>query len=147
VPSRRACMTNAIPIHHITSTNATLLNTVATDVFDAPINAAHLAAYLNEPGHALFVATDADTVVGQARGMIHHSPDEAPVLYIDNLGVAPSHQRRGIATRLVGSLREWAKEKGATTVWVATETDNDQAKGFYAALGLSHTTVAYFEKE
>jgi hypothetical protein len=26
-------------------------------------------------------------------------------------------------------------------------TDNDQAKGFYAALGLSHTTVAYFEKE
>jgi len=140
-------MTNPIAIHQITRTDATLLNSVAPDVFDAPINAAHLAAFLAEPNHAMFVATDADTVIGQARGMIHHSPDDAPVLYIDNLGVAPSHQRRGIATRLVAVLGEWANTKDATTVWVATETDNEQAKGFYAALGLTHTTVAYFEKK
>ncbi len=45
------------------------------------------------------------------------------------------------------ALREWAKTKGATTVWLATETDNEQAKGFYTALGLAPTTVAYFEKK
>lgn len=140
-------MTNPIAIHQITRTDATLLNSVAPDVFDAPINAAHLAAFLTEPNHAMFVATDADTVIGQARGMIHHSPDEAPVLYIDNFGVAPSHQRRGIGTRVFVALREWAKTKGATTVWLATETDNEQAKGFYTALGLAPTTVVYFEKK
>lgn len=140
-------MTDPVEIHHITLANTSLLDTVAPDVFDEHIKPAALTAFLNAPGHAMFVATDGDNVVGQTRGLIQHQPDTAPVLYIDNLGVNPSYQRRAIATRLVAVLRAWAKERGATTVWVATETDNDQAKAFYAALGLTHTTVAYFEKE
>jgi len=140
-------MTNAVEIHHITPANLSLLDTVALDVFDEPLKPAALTAFVNAPGHAMFVAIDGVRVVGQARGLIQHQPDTSPVLYIDNLGVNPAHQRRGIATRLVAALRAWAKEHGATTVWVATETDNDQAKAFYAALGLTHSTVAYFEKE
>jgi ribosomal protein S18 acetylase RimI-like enzyme len=139
-------MTTDATIHRITPSNTALLDDLAPDVFDAPIDATRLAAFLAEPSHALFVATEAERVVAQARGMIHHSPDEAPVLYIDNFGVAPSHQRRGIGTRLFAALRGWAKDHGATTVWLATETDNQQAKGFYTALGLTPTTVVYFER-
>jgi ribosomal protein S18 acetylase RimI-like enzyme len=140
-------MTDPVEIHHITLANTSLLDTVTPDVFDEPIVPAALIAFVNAPGHAMFIAINGGSVVGQARGVIQHQPDTAPVLYIDNLGVAPANQRRSIATRLVAALRAWAKERGATTVWVATETDNDQAKAFYAALGLTHTTVAYFEKE
>lgn len=137
---------NAIVIHHITSANTAPLNDIAPDVFDAPIAADRLARFLQATGHALFVATEESRVVAQGRGMIHHSPDEAPVLYIDNFGVAPTHQRRGIGTRLFVALRAWAKDHGATTVWLATETDNEPAKAFYAALGLDPTTVVYFER-
>jgi aminoglycoside 6'-N-acetyltransferase I len=139
-------MTNTIAIHRITPANTVLLDDIAPDVFDAPIDATRLSAYVAERNHALFIATDADTVVAQGRGMVHHSPDEAPVLYIDNFGVAPTHQRRGIGTRLFAALRAWAKDEGATTVWLATETDNEQAKAFYAALGLTPSTVVYFER-
>lgn len=113
------------------------LTSVADDVFDEPALASAMAKFVDAAHHALFVALEDECVVGQIRGMVHHQPDRAPDLYVDNLGVAPPKQRRGIATRLTLELLRWGRESGCETVWVATETDNDTALAFYASMGLS----------
>lgn len=120
---------------------------ILADVFDDDIDAAGLAAYLDAPGHALFVARADDAVVGQARGCVHLQPDGPPELYIDNLGVAPAYKRRGIATALVRALIDWGRAQGCASMWVATETDNAEGLAFYKALGLDAKTMAYFETE
>ena len=131
-------------IHHITAANTALLDNVDADVFDHAIDRRHLAAYVADPRHALFVAVENGVVVAHIRGNVHLQPDRAPDLYIDNLGTAPSHQRRGIAARLMDALIAWGKAQGCTYAWVATEIDNDGAKGFYAAQRFMHDSIAMF---
>ena len=113
-------------------------------MFDAAIEPTRLTSYLSAPDHALFVALDGRLVVGQVRGVLHHQPDVPPELYVDNLGVAPGHQRRGIATALVKALASWAQGRGCATLWVATESDNSGGRAFYAALGLQEQTLSWF---
>lgn len=134
-------------IHHITAANTALLDRVDPDVFDHPIDQRHLAAYVADPRHGLFVAVENGAVVGHIRGNVHLQPDRAPDLYIDNLGTAPSHQRRGIAARLMEALVAWGTAQGCTYAWVATETDNDGARGFYAAQSFMYDSISMFALE
>ncbi len=131
-------------VHHITPANTELLASVDPDVFDYAINPTHLTAYVADPLHAMFVATEDGLVVGQIRGSVHLQPDRAADLYIDNLGTAPLHQRRGIAAVMMKAMLDWGKAQGCIHAWVATETDNEQARSFYAAQRFTHNTVAYF---
>ena len=137
----------ATTTHHITPASTALLNKVDPDVFDHDIDPACLAAYVADPRHAMFVALEGDLVIGQIRGSVHLQPDRAPDLYIDNLGTAPSRQRRGIAASLMQAMLAWGKAQGCTYAWVATETHNEQAKGFYAAQHFTHETIAMFSRE
>ena len=134
-------------IHHITAANAGLLDNVDPDIFDYAIDPAHLAAYVADPRHAMFVAMDGDLVVGQIRGSVHLQPDRASDLYVDNLGTAPALQRRGIAAAMMKAMLAWGEAQGCTYAWVATETDNEQAKGFYAAQAFERGTIAMFSME
>jgi ribosomal protein S18 acetylase RimI-like enzyme len=136
-----------VSIHQITATNAALLGKVDPDVFDHAIDPARVDAYAADPLHAMFVAVEKDLVVGQIRGSVHLQPDRAPDLYIDNLGTAPDRQRRGIASALMKEMLAWGALRGCTYAWVATETDNEQAKGFYAAQTFDHGTIAMFAME
>jgi aminoglycoside 6'-N-acetyltransferase I len=136
-----------ISIRRVESGDAPLLELIAPDVFDEDLRPDALAAFLAAEGHALFVAIADGVVVGQARGMIHVQPDKAKELYVDNLGVAPSHQRRGIATRLVRSLMDWGRAGGCASLWVATEIDNAEGIAFYASLGLEPKTLVWFSSD
>jgi ribosomal protein S18 acetylase RimI-like enzyme len=122
-----------IEIKELTSETAALLENVAEDVFDAPIHPQRLARYLAADNHLMFLALDGDVAVGQIRAMVHFHPDEPAQLYIDNLGVAPAWQRRGIARQLVAAMLEKGREHGCEAVWVGTETDNDAANALYGA--------------
>ena len=124
---------------------AGLLDKVADDVFDAPIDLARLKAYLAESTHLMVVACDGGEVIGQARGMIHRQPDQATELYIDNLGVTPAHKRQGVATALLDELTAWGRELGCEEAWVGTEVDNEAARGLYEGRGSeAETFVLYF---
>lgn len=136
-----------LAIHHITPANTALLANVDPDIFDHEIDPAHLAAYVADPRHALFVAVQDGAVVGQIRGSVHLQPDRASDLYIDNLGTAPALQRRGIAAAMMKAMLAWGEAQGCTYAWVATETDNEQAKGFYAAQAFTRDTIAMFALE
>lgn len=121
---------------HITTVNTALLDNIAIDVFDEEISGPLLSNYLNAPGHGLFIALAGNLVVGHARGVVHHQPDARSELFIDNLGVSPAYQRKGIAKKLVKKLCDWAKGEGCKGVWVAAETPNQQAVDFYMSIGM-----------
>lgn len=127
--------------------NAAILARVAEDVFDDQIDPARLAAYLAEPNHLMVVAVADGEVVGQARGVVHRHPDQPTELYIDNLGVTPALQRRGIATRLLDELCDWGRDLGCEESWVATEPDNEPACATYARRGAEAVSIVMFELE
>jgi aminoglycoside 6'-N-acetyltransferase I len=117
-------------------------------VFDHEIAPHWLEPYLRAMDHALFVAVADGMVIGQARGVLHRQPDSACDLYIDNLGVAPSHKRQGVATALVEALIDWARASApCRSVWLATEHDNDEGRGFYDAAGFKSQSVLYYAKD
>lgn len=132
-------------IVRVTAADAGLLDRVDVDVFDAPIDPSRLCAYLAEPGHLMVLAMAREVVVGQARGIVLHQPDEPPQLYVDNLGVTSARHREGIATRLLAELMTWGREAGCVGAWVATEADNGPARTLYAGLGAREDLVAYYE--
>lgn len=123
-----------IDVRRIDEAGVATLRKVDDDIFDEAIDPAHFATYLAQPQNLLIVALDGDLVIGQCQAVMHTHPDQPPTLYLDNLGVAPSHRRRGIARRLVTEMMAWGRERGCAEAWVATEPDNVEARALYASL-------------
>ena len=133
-----------IEIKHLKVGDEALLECVAVDVFDEAIDANWLAAYLAEENHYMIVAVKNGEVVGQIRAVIHKHPDRPDELYIDNLGVTPSLQRQGIASKLLNVVLELGKKLGCEDAWLATERDNIQAKGFYESYGVKAEAMVFY---
>ena len=130
-------------IHRITSRNAALLDSVAEEVFDERIDARCLQAYLADAAHLMLVAVEEGRVVGQCRAVVHLQPDQAPELYLDNLGVAPSHRRQGIARRLVAGMLALGRARGCRAAWVGTEVGNEPARALYRGFGAGTAVMFY----
>lgn len=114
---------------------ARVLECVAPDIFDHPVDPKHRADFLADPRHHLAVALDGDTVVGMASAVDYVHPDKPVELWINEVGVAPEYRRAGIGRRLLQALFDLARELGCREAWVATEPDNEAARGLYAAVG------------
>jgi ribosomal protein S18 acetylase RimI-like enzyme len=125
--------------------DAARLDRVAEDVFDAAIDPGLLAAYLADDRHMMVLAISGGVVVGQARGIVHLSPDQAPELYIDNMGVTPARQRGGIAGRMLDELLAWGREKGCTNAWLGTELDNVAARALYESRRFEGAEMVFYE--
>jgi aminoglycoside 6'-N-acetyltransferase I len=112
-----------------------VLASVASEVFDHPVRADRAREFLCDPRHHLAVALDGDTVVAMASAVHYIHPDKDPELWINEVGVAGTHQRQGIATRLLDALFEAAVRAGCREAWVLTEGDNDAARSLYESAG------------
>lgn len=55
-----------IGLHRLDADNAGLLANIAPEVFDHQIKREYLAAFLKDPRHMMFIATDGPMVVGIA---------------------------------------------------------------------------------
>jgi ribosomal protein S18 acetylase RimI-like enzyme len=116
----------------LTSADAHYLNNVAEDVFDDPIVEPAAQEFLNDLRHRLVVALDNNVVVGFVSAVIYLHPDKpAPELWINEIGVAPTHQRHGIGKRLLQAMLEEARQSGCTEAWVLTERENIAAMMLY----------------
>ncbi|HHY51176.1 MAG TPA: GNAT family N-acetyltransferase [Alphaproteobacteria bacterium] len=104
---------------------------VAPEVFDEPIHAERLRAYLRAPGHLLILAFEGDVVVGQCAAVVHHHPDKPIELYVDEVGTASTHRRQGVATAMLAEMFAWGRELGCTEAWLGTEPGNAEANGLY----------------
>jgi ribosomal protein S18 acetylase RimI-like enzyme len=121
-----------IEIRRLGADDVAAFDRVAEGVFDHAIDHAGLAAYLATPGHHFIAAFADGEMVGQLAAVLHRHPDRRPTeLYIDELGVAPSFQRRGIAARLLETAFVFGRELGCSEAWVGTEPDNLPARMLY----------------
>lgn len=59
-------------------------------------------------------------------------PDrEVTRLWIEALGTANAHQRRGVATRLVAAAEEWGRSRGAVVVGAETYLESEVSVPFW----------------
>ena len=124
-----------------------LVMRVAENVFDEPVRADRLAAYLATPSHFMIVAMVENVVIGQCAAVIHRHPDKVSELYIDEVGVSPTFQRQGIARKILDAMFALGREQGCGEAWVGTEPDNVAARALYESRkevhGPAETFVMY----
>jgi ribosomal protein S18 acetylase RimI-like enzyme len=108
-----------------------VLDRVAPDVFDNPVNPRWTAEFLNDDRHHLAVAIEDGVVVAMASGVHYVHPDKAPQLFVNEVAVAPSHQGRGIGTLVLDALLALSATLECTEAWVLTDRDNTIARRLY----------------
>jgi ribosomal protein S18 acetylase RimI-like enzyme len=125
-----------IEIKRLGPTDVDILIHVAAEVFDDPILISSAQEFLDDARHRLVVALDGDLVVGFVSAVIYLHPDKpAPELWINEIGVAPTHQRQGIGKMLLQSILENARGSGCTEAWVLTDRENIPAMAMYKSVG------------
>jgi ribosomal protein S18 acetylase RimI-like enzyme len=125
----------AFKLRRLGPDDAAVLERIAEGVFDGPMVPALVAEFLSDPRHHLIVGIDGDTVVGMITGVDYVHPDKAAQLFINELGVAPSHHRQGIGRALFRAMLDLGRALGCTEAWVGTEHDNAAARGLYEDAG------------
>ena len=113
-----------------------ILESRAPGVFDDPLDPRSVTEFLRDPRHHIVVAIDEGRVVGFASAVHYVHPDKpSPELWINEVGVASTHHRRGIGTAIIGKLLSHARGLGCREAWVLTEHDNQAALRLYGASG------------
>lgn len=115
--------------------DAAVLDHVASEVFDHAIDPRWAAEFLADSRHHLAVALVGGEVVGMASAVHYVHPDKPPELWVNEVGVSPAHQNRGIGRRLLAALFDRTRSLGCAAAWVATEPHNVAARRLYAAVG------------
>lgn len=125
--------TRDVTLHLVTPENAHLLGSVAPDVFDNEVRPDLLREFLDNPMNHLVVAVAGGTVVGMASAISYVHPDKPLQLFVNEVGVATAHRRRGIGKLLMDFLLDHAERLGCTDAWLGTEADNVAALALYRA--------------
>ena len=111
----------------------------------APPSDAYLSGLLAKEHVIALVALAAGQVVG---GLVAYELDKFErarrELYIYDLAVAEGHRRRGIATALIGHLREIAAKRDAWVLYVQADRGDAAAIALYGKLG-SREDVLHFD--
>src|SRR5688572_33174560 len=94
-----------IEVRLLRSGDEAVLDTVAPEALNDALDPAATAEFLRDPRHHLEVAVDDGVVVGFASAVTYLHPDKPrPELWINEVGVAPTHHRRGIGRALLAAL-------------------------------------------
>lgn len=64
-------------------------------------------------------------------------------IYIYDLAVAEQHRRKGIATRLINTLKTIAKERGASVIYVQAGKGDAGAIALYSSLGTKEDVIHF----
>jgi aminoglycoside 6'-N-acetyltransferase I len=124
-----------IEIRVLRADDAEVLDSVASDVFDGPVEQRWSSEFLADERHHLAVALDAGCVVGMASAVHYVHPDKAPELWVNEVGVADAYQSQGIGLRLLEALFAHGRTLGCSEAWVLTEESNTAARRLYARAG------------
>jgi ribosomal protein S18 acetylase RimI-like enzyme len=122
-------------IRILTAGDATVLDRVAHDVFDGPVDPRWTTEFLRDPRHHLAVAVEQGVVVAMASAVHYVHPDKPPELWINEVGVSTDHHRKGLARRLLHALFVHGRELGCVQAWVLADQSNIAALQLYASVG------------
>jgi len=104
-----------------------LLMNVAEDVFDNPVDESFASEFLDDPRHHIVVAIVDGEVVGFVSAIHYIHPDKPPELWINEVGVALSHQKQGLGKAILREMLQLGKELGCKNAWVLTDRGNRPA--------------------
>jgi ribosomal protein S18 acetylase RimI-like enzyme len=136
----------ALEIRILRAGDEHILDHVADGVFDGPVDDALRSEFLRDPRHHLAVGVANGIVVGFASAIHYVHPDKPPQFWINEVAVAPSHQRKGIAKRVLSALMALGRELGCTEAWVLTDEPNTAARALYRSAGgmeTAHIMVSF----
>ena len=104
----------------------------------------YLEGLLRKEHVAALAALAGDEVVG---GLVAYELDKFERVrrefYIYDLAVAEEHRRQGIATALIGRLREIASQRGAWVIYVQADYGDDPAIALYEKLGVREDVLHF----
>ena len=126
---------SAIDVRLLGPNDLAVLDRVAEGVFDGAVDPRWARMFFADARHHLVVAIDDGVVVGMASAVDYVHPDKAPQLFINELAVAPTHWRRGIAAHMLAELLALGRTLGCTEAWVGTEESNAPARRLYESGG------------
>lgn len=126
---------DGIEIRLLGQGDESVLSRLAPGVFDKAIDPVLTREYLAEPHFHLAVALEDDLVIGMASAVDYVHPDKPRELWINEVGVAATHRRRGVAKRLLEALFDRAHELGCWQAWVLTNRSNAAAMELYRSAG------------
>lgn len=125
-----------VEIRKLRLDEAALLDHVAEDVFDDSIVPERAREFLADPRHHLVVAIEQNRIVGFVSAVHYLHPDKAqPELWINEVGVAPELQGRGVGRALMEATLALGRELQCSVAWVLTERTNTAAMALYARTG------------
>ena len=126
-------MTTETRILH--SSDRAVLDNIAPGVFDYALDPRLVAEFLADDRHHLAVAVEQGRVIGFASGVHYVHPDKPAELWINEVGVAPSHQGRGVGKAVIRALLRHGEKLGCGEAWVLTDRSNHAAMRLYASTG------------
>src|SRR3990170_5988609 len=93
--------------------DADVLGTIGSDVFDNALDWRVTNEFLRDARHNLVVAIDDGAVVGFASAVHYVHPDKpSPELWINEVGIASTHRRRGLGKAILQKLLDHARTLG-----------------------------------
>jgi len=132
-----------VTIRRLGPGDSSVLDDVASEVFDHRVDAELASEFLADPRHHLVVACAGTTVVGMATALHYVHPDKPTELWINEIGVAPPYRRRGIGTRLLEALLAHGRAIRCREAWLGTEESNVAARRLYAKLHGREEAMVY----
>jgi ribosomal protein S18 acetylase RimI-like enzyme len=122
-------------ISSLSSKDYPLLLNVAEGVFDNPVNESFGREFLGDPRHHVVVAIADDTIVGFASAVHYIHLDKPPELWINEVGVASTHQGQGIGKAIMKEILSLGRKLGCKNAWVLTDRYNEPANQLYRSAG------------
>jgi ribosomal protein S18 acetylase RimI-like enzyme len=125
-----------ISIRAVNDAGSLLAATIAPEVFDDPLDENGAKRFFAGGEHHLVCAFDGETIVGFISAVRYFHPDKPrPELWLNEVGVSPEYQRKGVGARLMQATLALARARGCTEAWVLTDRGNVAARGLYAKAG------------
>ena len=92
--------------------------------------------YITKENNGIFGAFENDIFLGFGA----FTPDEemADTLYLDSLHIKDEYKGKGVGTKIINHLKEYARGKGYKGVSVSIMSGNDRARNLYTKLGAVH---------
>ncbi len=92
--------------------------------------------YITKENNGIFGAFENDVFLGFGA----FTPDEEmeDTLYLDSLHIKDGYKGKGVGTKIINHLKEYAREKEYKGVSVSIMSGNDRARNLYTKLGAVH---------
>ena len=99
--------------------------------------------------YILLCAVEGDRLAGSVMGIVCDElfGDCRPFLLVENMVVDRAQRRKGVGKALFAQLEARAKAKGCRQIILVTESDREDACGFYPSIGFHPTANKGFKKK